>query len=487
MIIKRPMLIAAVLLLLCVIAVFYCETSIFAAIIFLSLLVAANLFYFKNAKFTVVLLCVAISVVSLSGSLLKIQKVEMLSLKTVSGDFVISETPYYNGNSFVAKAVCISSKDLAKGDKIKLYYENATLNVGDKTGVSVKIYRVENPTQKKSLYSENIYLTGYVSEFKRVKTNDNFLCFLPRLRKNIKNILNSARTTYAAKSLASAVLIGDKGQFSNEFEDLVKRAGVSHVFVVSGMHLVILMGSVLKMFERIFYNKYFCALISICGVFLFSLVCGFTMSILRAAVMYVILAMAQVFGRDNDPLNSVGTAVCLISFFSPYAIFSVAFQLSVLSTLGILLLTDFLSEKICGIFKIKKKFPKSVVNAISVSVSAIIMTAPVCVYYFEYLSCVSIVTNLLITYVINYMILLNAIGIVLGLVFGSTFISSAFLYVGDIFSEYSIKVIKDFGSLKYSAVSIPKQTTAVFIVIALCVVFISRLDKRRNYIISRRV
>lgn len=485
--IKRPMLISAVLSLLCVVAVFYCKTAIFAAIIFLSLGLAANLFYFKNAKATIILLCTAMTIMSVAVSLFKIQTAENLSSKTISGDFVINDTPYHNGSCFVAEAICISSKDLSKGDKIRLYYDNATLNVGDKTGVSVKIYPIEYESLKKSLYSNNIYLTGYVSEFCGVKTKDSFICFLPVLRKNIKDVLNVAPTSYEAKAVASAILVGDKGQLGSDFEDLIKRAGVSHVFVVSGMHLVILMGGLLKAVERIFYNKYFFTLISLFGVFMISLICSFTMSILRAAVMYMILSAAPLFSRDNDALNSVGTAVCLISFFSPFAIFSVAFQLSVLSTLGILTLTDFISEKIINALKLKNKKPNSLITAVAVSLSATVMTAPVCVYYFEYLSTVAIITNILITYIISYMLLYNAIGILVGLIFGSGFISSAFLYIAGVLSKYSINVIKDFGSLNFNTIPIPKESAIVFFIIAVILVIISRLDKLRNYIISRRI
>lgn len=484
---KRPMLLGALVSICCVIAVFYCKTVIFAAIIFLCGALAFNIFYLKNLKITVVLFCVGIIIISLGFSLIKIETAENLSGQIVSEDFVITDFPYYNGDSFVTKAVCLSSNVLKKGDKIRLYYEDASLEVGDKIGATVKISHIKKKSSKQSLYSENIYMSGSVKSFSQIKTDSFWLCFLPTLRRDIKNILNSAPTTYKSKAVASAITVGDKGQFDNEFESLVKAAGVSHIFVVSGMHLVILLGGLLNTLGCMFYNKYFYISFSLCGVLLFSVICGFTMSIMRAAVMFLVLAAAPLFLRDNDPLNSIGTAVLIISSFSPYALFSVAFQLSVLSTLGILLLTDYISEKIIALFRVKKVFLKSIINSAAVTVSATVMTAPVCIYYFGYLSTVSVITNLLITYVITYMLFFNAIGIIMGLIFGNGFLSKAFLYMAGILSEYTVKVINDFGNLDFSTVRLPKWTVFAFIIIALAVVLLKTIDKRKDYIISRRI
>lgn len=484
---KRPMLLGALVSVCCVIAVFYCKTAIFAAIIFLCGALAFNIFKLKNFKITVVLFCVGIIIISLGFSLIKIETAENLSGQTVSEDFVITDFPYYNGDSFVADAVCLSSNSLKKGDKIRLYYDGASLDAGDKIGATIKTSHIKKESSKQSLYSENIYMSGSVKSFSLVKTNDYWLCFLPTLRRNIKNILNTAPTTYKSKAVASAITVGDKGQFDNEFESLVKAAGVSHIFVVSGMHLVILLGGLLNTLGCLFYNKYFYILFSLCGVLLFSVICGFSMSIMRAAVMFIVLAAAPLFLRDNDPLNSIGTAVLLISSVSPYTLFSVAFQLSVLSTLGILLLTDYISEKIIALLRVKKVFLKSIINSVAVTISATVMTAPVCIYHFGYLSTVSVITNLLITYVVTYMLFFNAIGIIIGLIFESGFLSNAFLYIAGVLSEYTVKVIEDFGSLNFSTVRLPKWTVFAFIIIALAVILLKMIDKKKDYIMSRRI
>lgn len=485
--IKRPMLLSSLLAIVCVVAVYYCSLAIFAAIIALCGGLMLNLNKRQKVKMTVILFCVTLVVLSLGVSLLKIGSYERLSGEIISEELVINEQPYKGGNGFTAEAVCISGNTVGKADKIKLYFDNADLYVGDVVSARFEISPIKTTKYKASYYSENVFAVGYVEEISSVQTKNSWLCILPKLRRSINEILNAAPVSYQAGSLASAVTVGDKSGLSADFEDTVKAAGVSHVFVVSGMHLVILMGGLMSLFERLFYNKYFYATVSFFGVLLISVICGFTMSVIRAAVMYWLLAAAPLFGRDNDPLNSLGTTVCLVLVFTPYAIFSVAFQLSVLSTLGILLLTKFISDKLCSLLHIKRRLFIKVVEAVSVTVSATVMTAPVCVYYFGYLSTVALITNLLITHAVTYALLLNALGIITGLIFGIGHVSSDFIYLAGVLSEYSIKIINCFGNLPFSIVPLPRWTVIAFIIIALALVLLYLIDKKHKYILSRRV
>jgi len=485
--IKRPMLIAALLCIVCVIAVFYCQIAIFAAIFFVAIAIALNFFKFKNAKFTVILFMSVVIIISLSFSLLKIKKAETISEKRVSESFVITSSPYFNGSNFSADAVCLSDNTLKKGDKIRLYYKGGDLKVGDTCFAKIELSSTADSDYKSSFYSEGIYLSGYIKEFKKVSNDSSFLCFLPRLRKSINEVMNKASISYEAKSVTKAITVGDKNEFTTSFENDVKAAGVSHVFVVSGMHLVILMGSFLKLVTRVMYNKYYYALLSFSGVIIISLICGFTMSIMRAAVMYLLMTIAPLLGRDNDPLNCLGATVCFLTIASPYTIFSVAFQLSAAATFGILFLTDFINEKLCEIFNIKNIFLLKLVEMMSVTISATVMTAPVAIYHFELLSTVALITNLLITHAITYALLLSAIGIVVGLIFTPSFLSSAILYAGGVLSEYSITIIKYFASLPMSSLNLPRVSAIVFVLLIVLLVLYKNIDKKQRYILSRRV
>ena len=485
--IKRPMLIGATLCVICVIAVFYCKTAIFAAILFVCLALALNMFKFRNKKFTLLILVIAVILTSLALSLLKIETAQNLSGERVSESFVITSSPYYTGGNFSADATCLSNNTLKKGDKIRLYYDKADLEVGDVFSGSLKLSHLEDNRYKSSYYSEGIYIVGYITQIERLSDDSSVLCLLPKLRRSIKEVLNNAPISYEAKSISSAVTIGNRNEFTESFKADIKSAGVSHVFVISGMHLVILMGSVLKFLSSKVYKKQIYALVAFSGVFLIAFICGFTMSIIRAAIMYVLFAAAPLFERDNDPLNSLASTVCLISAVSPYAIFSIAFQLSMAATFGIVVLTDFIGQKICLVLRIKNIILSKIVAVASVTISATVMTAPIAVYHFGLLSTVGIITNLLITYAVTHLLILSAIGIVAGLILPSAIVSSAPLYVSGVLSEYSVAIIKYFANLPFSAVPLSRWTTVIFVLIAALLVVYRYTDRKYKYVIGRRV
>lgn len=484
---KRPLIFSAFICTICVIAVFYCKTAIFAAIIFGAIAVVLNVICFKNGKISVILLCIGATVFSLGVTAVKINYNNTLLENCVYEKFVINSSPYYNGKNFSAEAVSVSSNTLSFGDKVMIYYDNSDLQVGDTVFATVKIQPVKNNGYKMNLYSKNIFFSGYAQDFKKLSNESSVLCFLPKLRHKIGQILLKSPVSYQAKSVASAITVGDKNDLTYGLEEDIKSAGVSHVFVVSGMHLIILMGGLTKLLKIGFYNKRIYVAVLLFGVVIIALICGFTMSIIRAAVMYLLCVVSPIYNRDNDAVNSLGGAVCIILAFSPYAVFSVAFQLSVLSTLGILLLTDFISEKTCSVLRIKKRFSKEIVSLMSVTVAATVMTAPVCVYHFGYLSVVAIVTNLLITHAVTYTLLLNALGIVFGLILSPCWVSSAFIYLGSWLSEYSIAVIRYFANLPVSTMRLPRQAVVAFVVLVALLVLYKTVDEKYKYKIKRGI
>ena len=62
---------------------------------------------------------------------------------------------------------------------------------------------------------------------------------------------------------------GDKYYLEPEFEEMVKRSGVSHIMVVSGMHMAIICGAFLKLLKFLKLENKISAVITAVFVFLF--------------------------------------------------------------------------------------------------------------------------------------------------------------------------------------------------------------------------
>ena len=132
-----------------------------------------------------------------------------------------------------------------------------------------------------------------------------------------------------------ALLIGDSSAISPEFSDCVKKTGVSHMLVVSGMHLGILVGVMMNLMKKRTRTVTAVIVGSISSIIILT-VCLFHVSILRASIAYIVMLLARLFKRDSDPLSALGFGVAVAVLISPYIFYNVSFLLSVAATFAVL-------------------------------------------------------------------------------------------------------------------------------------------------------
>ncbi len=141
-----------------------------------------------------------------------------------------------------------------------------------------------------------------------------------------------------AGELASAMLLGARDGLSDETLRDFRRAGVSHLLALSGLHLTLLVG----MLDRLLYvckagkrTRIF-TVIPLVLVYLFLTGCSFSM--LRATVMLLFVYLAFLLHGDHDALTALGISAAAILLIEPTAVFNTSFQMTVLATLGLLTL-----------------------------------------------------------------------------------------------------------------------------------------------------
>lgn len=129
-------------------------------------------------------------------------------------------------------------------------------------------------------------------------------------------------------------------------------------------------------------------LISIAVLILFMFITGFTASVVRAAIMGIIMIFAKVIYRKPDTINSIAVSLIIILIFNPFTINDVGIQLSYLGTLGIVFLNLPISKLLSKF--IKPKFAK----ILSITISAQIMVLPVTILNFNTISASFIIANI---------------------------------------------------------------------------------------------
>ena len=324
-------------------------------------------------------------------------------------------------------------------------------------------------------------------ELKRQDSADGVLSATERLKDYIRACL-FGNMKYESAATMSALIFGDRSYLTDEFYDNVKASGVVHAMVVSGMHLTIIVGLVLKIIEKFIYNYRLKALIMFMVVLLLCAVCGFTMSILRAGVTYILIAVALLLKRPYSGENALGGAVTFISIASPFAIFSIAFQLSILSTFGILAVSMPISKRL------KKKITNKIfcyfAELVTISLSATIMVLPVMIYVFGYVSVVSVLTNLLIDFPLSYCLCGGVIAVIIKPVF--PFTASILLDVTDLGVRYINGAINFIGGQKIATVRVDEKgvyisVALIFVIFKIMLICKSRQDMLKLKLMNEKI
>jgi len=193
----------------------------------------------------------------------------------------------------------------------------------------------------------------------------------------------------------AALLTGDRSGLGYAALNDMAIVGIRHCVAVSGMHLAILLGTILLLLRS---NRTLGALIGLPLSWLFALMVGMTPSVVRAAVMQSLLLLAPLLGRENDPPTSILTALLLLLLPNPRVAANVGLQLSFLAVAGIFLFSGRVYRFLWEREKRKafyRRHPAAgwafrlVAAPFCASLAVTPMTLPLSAYYFGLVSVIS--------------------------------------------------------------------------------------------------
>lgn len=205
---------------------------------------------------------------------------------------------------------------------------------------------------------------------------------------------------------AKALLLGDTSDLSYCVDTALKVSGIRHVVAVSGLHVSILFGLIFLLFRT---RKWLVFIVSIPVLLFFAALTGFSASVTRACLMTWLMAFGAAITDEYDALTSLSFAGLIMLLMNPFVLFSVSFQLSVSSVAGILLFASPINCWLQGLFSKQKrrgilqKLRSWFSGSVSVSVSALVFSTPLCAYYFGMVSLIGVLTNLLTIWVIGFL------------------------------------------------------------------------------------
>ena len=246
---------------------------------------------------------------------------------------------------------------------------------------------------------------------------ENWRCVPSRLRQDIRKVLASC---FPEKTLpfVQALLLGDSSLLSYETYVAFQVTGIRHVIAVSGLHVSILFALISMLTMK---RRFLTVLLGIPALAVFAAAAGFSPSVSRACLMSGLMLLSLLTEKEYDGPTALSFAVLVMLTVNPLVITAVGFQLSVASVAGIYLFyektNNYLMNKL-GREKgrtLRGMIKNGFSGSVSMSISACLLTTPLCAYYFGMVSIIGILTNLLVLWVI--MPLFIGIVLVCGLCF----------------------------------------------------------------------
>lgn len=212
-----------------------------------------------------------------------------------------------------------------------------------------------------------------------------------------------------------ALVTGNRDNLTDEFTTSLERAGLSHTVAVSGMHLAFLAGVLTTLLGR---GKRTTAVLTILWVVLFCGIAGNTPSVLRAAVMILMLQLAPLLDRERDGPTSLAVALFLLLWTNPFSAAHIGLQLSFAAVAGILLVSDRVQDWLLRrlgmdewkkpknrIVRYLRAVPWFVVSTLSATLGASILTVPLVALHFNIVSLIAPLSNLLTLWAIGFLFL----------------------------------------------------------------------------------
>ncbi len=287
--------------------------------------------------------------------------------------------------------------------------------------------------------THQVYLkTGEFKVIGKIRGGD-IKGLLYSFRKKLLNIFRNNIKGDKELGLSEALLIGYKDDLDKSLVQSYSNTGVVHIIAISGMHLALiywLLNLLLKPISKSRKWRWLKPIIAVIVLWLFSLLTGASASVLRAAVMFSFIVVADSLSRKTSVYNTLAASAFCLLCYNPYWLWDVGFQLSYAAVLSIVIFM----QPIYNLLYFKNKLLDSIWKLNAVTLAAQILTTPLSIYHFHQFPVYFFLTNL-VAVPLSSVIVLGEI-----LLCSVSFIPSVALLTGRVLT-WLIRLMNDYVGL----------------------------------------
>lgn len=135
--------------------------------------------------------------------------------------------------------------------------------------------------------------------------------------------------------ILEVMLFGEKSELSGDIKELYQAAGISHVLVISGLHISLLALAVAGILRRLGFPMPVWVILSVGVLAGYGILIGQPTTAVRALLMFFVLQGARLLGRSYDLLSALAFAGILMLLDNPDLILDGGCRLSFCAVIGV--------------------------------------------------------------------------------------------------------------------------------------------------------
>ncbi len=315
--------------------------------------------------------------------------------------------------------------------------------------------------------------------------------FREKLRKLIRD-----NSVTPEREIIQAMILGDQKEIPKDVMEKFNKSGTTHIIAISGFNIgiiaalsVFLVSLIMKSSTYLLmrFNIYTVSTVfAIIPVVFYTFIAGMGMSVIRAAIMAITFMIAIIIGKERDLYNTLAFAAFLILGISPHALFDISFQLSFVAVWSILFITPRIMEWLPEIRPDHEPayplfYTKTLRNILifaGVTVSATLGTLPLIVFYFNRISTIVLLSNILVVPVLG-IIAIPVCTLIIVAAMVSSVLAIFFIHVSSFLVWISVLMVDFLSSLPGSAFFISTPTLVeITLYYSLLITGVKLLDKK---------
>ena len=296
----------------------------------------------------------------------------------------------------------------------------------------------------------------------------------------------------AMSPLADALVLGYKNTLTDTERDIWTRAGVGHIWSISGFHITLVAGWLFAIFFMIFRSVPFitrriparfpATICAWCGIAIYLMLSGAGVATIRAFLMTSLVFLATLLGRSALSMRNIAIAFCVVFLINPHYVMQAGFQLSFSAVFGLIWFWN--AHDSGPRHTIGGKIRFAIYAAVMTSVVATIFTAPFIAAHFYAMPMYSLIGNLVLvpifSFIIMPLVMVGTLGACVG--WGAPLQLAAAAY------DIAFRVAQHIAAMPYANIitpHIPNSAMIMFILALGTVMLIKPMEYSKHWIFRR--